>query len=266
MFLKKHNMVRKFNNPLYFPIMKKLYYPGSGKDLDTLKLILSEFKFVEDIVFSDYILHLSTNELQTLEHWELIKVIPLTPGFFRKDSWEEFWYPDDRSRSFAEPNQIDSTLHVLFHKKTHKIVRFYQLGTEGVGTYKVLSRCGLRPNLIFLVDHDFVDNWDPNIWGEPSVNSGQISFLKSEAFRNRFIMVDKKTTYPWSDYQIDPNFHHERWSLFKREELVPRKNKLQSDRKISINTTKPHPGIDPRPEIKPAPSGSIYFFDQGNKE
>ena len=45
-------MISKFNNPLSFPIMKKVYYPGSGNDIETLKLILSEFKFVEDIVFT----------------------------------------------------------------------------------------------------------------------------------------------------------------------------------------------------------------------
>jgi hypothetical protein len=53
------------------------------------------------------------------------------------------------------------------------------LATEGVGTYKVLSRFGLRPNLIFLADHGFGANWNPNLWGEPTNNSDKISFLKN---------------------------------------------------------------------------------------
>lgn len=259
-------MIRKFSYPFNLGILKKIYYPGSGTDLETLRLILSEFNFVEDIIFSDYIMHLAKHNLQELEDWEVIKEIPLTPGFFKKDNWGEFWYQDNRSTSFAQPNQIESTLYVLFHLKTHRIVRFFQLATEGVGTYKVLSRVGLRPNLIFLADHGFGANWNPNIWGEPTNNSDKISFLKNIAIKNRFIMVDKKSTDPWSEYQLDPNFQHERWCLYKRNEI----NKLRIDENLEHDKNppkskkRPHrPGINPNPGINESPKSSLLFFDPG---
>lgn len=49
----QQNNKREFN---FFPtLMKRVYYPGSGKDVNTLKFILTELKYVEDIVFCDYI-------------------------------------------------------------------------------------------------------------------------------------------------------------------------------------------------------------------
>ena len=32
------------------PILRRVYYPGSGKDLETLKFILSDLKNVEDVI------------------------------------------------------------------------------------------------------------------------------------------------------------------------------------------------------------------------
>lgn len=47
-------------------LMKRVYYPGSGKDLDTLEFILSDLKHVENIVYCDYIEHLSVEDLANL--------------------------------------------------------------------------------------------------------------------------------------------------------------------------------------------------------
>lgn len=76
---------------------RRVYYPGSGKDLDTLKFILSDFKYVEDIFYCDYLEHLSVEDLASLSDWELIKEIPLTPADFRKEHWDEFWYNHEHS-------------------------------------------------------------------------------------------------------------------------------------------------------------------------
>lgn len=193
--------------------IKRVYYPGSGKDLETLKFILSELKYVEDIIFCDYIEHLSQENLLNIDGWEVLKEINLTPFDFNKEEWADFWFDDNRSTSFAEPNQITSNLYILHNLKTHKVVRFYQLGTEGVGTFNVLSKCGLRPNLIFLADHGFGGNWDPNIWGEPENYSDKVSFLKNMARYNRFIMVDSYSTNPWPDYSLSP-VGNTRWKFY----------------------------------------------------
>lgn len=200
--------------------IKRVYYPGSGKDLETLKFILSELKYVEDIIFCDYIEHLSQENLLNIDEWEVLKEINLTPFDFKKEDWTDFWFDDNRSISFAEPNQITSNLFILHNLKTHKVVRFYQLGTEGVGTFNVLSKCGLRPNLIFLADHGYGCNWDPNIWGEPESHSGKISFLKEFARNNRFLMVDKISTNPWGNYQNIQFIINTRWNLFVKNRPI----------------------------------------------
>jgi hypothetical protein len=196
------------------PILRRVYYPGSGKDLDTLKFILSELKHVEDIIYCDYIEHLSVVHLATIIDWEVIKEIQLTPPDFDQQNWGEFWYRHEHSTQFAQPNQKESKIYILLNKKNHKVVRFYQLGTEGVGTYKVLCRSGHRPNIIFLADHGFGCNWAPNIWGEPESHSDKESFLKQLARNNRFIMVDKISTTPWSEYQNIDLIINTRWNLF----------------------------------------------------
>ncbi len=196
------------------PILKRVYYPGSGKDLETLKFILKDLKNVEDVIYCDYIEHLSLEDLATLIDWEVIKVIQLTPSDFGEQNWDEFWYRHELSTQFAQPNQKESKLYILLNKKSHKVVRFYQLGTEGVGTYQVLCRSGLRPNLIFLADHGFGCNWDPNIWGEPESHSDKVSFMKQLARNNRFIMVDNISTNPWIEYQNIHFIINTRWNLF----------------------------------------------------
>lgn len=197
-------------------ILKRVYYPGSGKDLDTLEFILSDLKHVEDIIYCDYIEHLSVDDLTNLSDWEVIKEIPLTPSDFGKQNWDEFWFDHENSRQFAEPSQKASNLFILHNLKTHKIVRFFQLGTEGVGTYEALISSKLRPNLIFLADHGSGCNWDPNIWGEPESHSGKISFLKQLARNNRLILVDKISTNSWSDYQYVPFINNTRWNLYAK--------------------------------------------------
>lgn len=196
------------------PILKRVYYPGSGKDLETLKFILKDLKNVEDVIYCDYIEHLSVEDLATLIDWVVIKEIQLTPSDFGEQNWDEFWYRHELSTQFAQPNQKESKLYILLNKKSHKVVRFYQLGTEGVGTYQVLCRSGLRPNLIFLADHGFGCNWDPNIWGEPESHSDKVSFLKQLARNNRFIMVDNISTNPWIEYQNIHFIINTRWNLF----------------------------------------------------
>jgi hypothetical protein len=195
-------------------LIKRVYYPGSGKDLETLKFILSELKYVEDIIFCDYIEHLSQGNLLNIDGWEVLKEINLTPFDFNKEDWADFWFDDNRSTHNAQPNQISSNLYILHNLKTHKIVRFYQLGTEGVGTFNVLSKYGLRPNLIFLADHGFGCNWDPNIWGEPENYSDKVSFLKNMARHNRFIMVDSYSTNPWADYSFKTAIGNTRWKFY----------------------------------------------------
>ena len=212
--------INKITTERFLPMFKRVYYPGSGKDLETLKFILSEIKAIEDIVFCDYIEHLSLEDLSNLEDWELIKEITLTPSDFLKHNWEEFFYTDPRSIQFAQPNQRESKLYILINKKSHKVIRFYQLGTEGVGTYQVLYNSGLRPNLIFLADHGFGCNWDPNIWGEPEIHSGKVSFLKEIARNNRFIMVDNRSTNPWTGYLIEPFINNNRWSLYNKNRNI----------------------------------------------
>ncbi len=208
----EQNNKREFK---FFPtLMKRVYYPGSGKDVDTLKFILAELKYVEDIVFCDYIEHLSLEELSNIPEWEVLKEVPLTPFDFNKENWVDFWSEDVRSRHFAQPNQLSSNLYILHNTKNHKVIRFYQLGTEGVGAYSVLSKCGLRPNLIFLADHGFGANWDPNIWGESDKVSDKISYLKPLAINNRFILVDNVSTNPWDDYSFNPAIGSPRWKFY----------------------------------------------------
>jgi hypothetical protein len=214
----KENNGRAFISML--PLLKRVYYPGSGKDLDTLKFILSDLKHVEHLVYCDYIEHLSIEDLANLIDWEVIKEIRLTPSDFGKKKWDEFCYIPEPSAQFAQPNQKESKLFLLLNKKSHKVIRLYQLGTEGVGTYQVLLKSGLRPNLIFLADHGFGGNWDPNIWGEPANHSSKISFLKQLARNNRFIMVDNKSTNPWSDYEIMPLINNYRWNLYVKNKSI----------------------------------------------
>jgi hypothetical protein len=177
------------------PILKRVYYPGSGKDIETLSFILSELKIVDDIIYSDYIEHLELEELSSIPEWEVLKVIPLNPYDFNKNDWAKFWFNHENSRQFAEPYQKTLNLFILHNKKTHKIVRFFQLGTEGVGTYEALISSRLRPNLIILADHVLGCNWNPNIWGEPDDNADNTSYLKNLAESCRFIWVDNKSTY-----------------------------------------------------------------------
>lgn len=200
-------------------LLKRVYYPGSGKDLDTLKFILSDFKYVEDIFYCDYLEHLSVEDLANLSDWELIKEIPLTPADFRKEHWDEFWYNHEQSAHIAQPNQMASYLYILLHKKSYKVVRFYQLASEGAGTYEVICKAGYTPNIIFLADADQDFNWFPNIWGEPLSYTGRVTFLQKLALRrlgsvSRFIMVDEKTTNPWNGFEISSYIQHTRWSLY----------------------------------------------------
>jgi hypothetical protein len=202
------------------PAFKKIYYPGSGKDKNTLMFILSEFPFVEDIVFCDYVEHLSTDDLMELGNWEILKIINLEPSDFKKNNWSEFRYPDDRSMQVAEPNQMESKLYILLNRKSNRVVRFFQLGTEALGTYQVICRSGIRPNLIFLADYGFGGNWHPNIWGEAIDHSEKKSFLKSMAKLNQFIMIDRMSTIPWENYLHIPSFTNDRWDLYRRNREI----------------------------------------------
>lgn len=202
------------------PLLKRIYYPGSGKDLDTLNFILSDLKHVEDVIYCDYIEHLSVEDLATLIDWEVIREIQLTPSDFGEQNWDEFWFRHEQSTQFAQPNQKESKIYILLNKKTHKVIRFYQLGTEGVGTYKVLCRSGHSPNLIFLADHGFGCNWNPNIWGDPDNYSDKISYLKDLADSNRFILVDNKSTNPWADYLLKYNFYNTRWNFYIKNKTL----------------------------------------------
>ena len=208
------------------PAFKKIYYPGSGKDKNTLMFILSEFPFAEDIIFCDYIEHLSTEDLAELGDWEIIRIIDLAPSDFNKGNWDEFWYSHEGCTHFAEPNQKESKLYILLNRKSHQVVRFFQLGTEAVGTYQVIRRSGHRPNLIFLADHGFGGNWHPNIWGESPIYSDKQSFLKSLARHNQFIMIDKITTHPWENYRHIPTFLNDRWELYSRNREISKNPNL----------------------------------------
>jgi hypothetical protein len=199
------------------PFFKRIYYPGSGKDLKTLSFILSESKFVEDIIYCDYLTQLELDEISSLPEWEVLKAIPLNPNDFNKNDWSEFWFNYENNRYFDEVGQNASNLFILHNIKTHKIVRFYQLGTEVVGTYSVLISSGLPPNLIVLADYSFGSNWHPNIWGEPEDYYVKISFLKQLAKDNRYILVDKISANPWSDDYQDIQFiKNNRWNLFEK--------------------------------------------------
>jgi hypothetical protein len=213
-----NNDKREFLRQL--PILKRVYYPGSGKDLETLSFILSELKFVDDIIYCDYTEHLELEELSSIPEWEVLKAIPLNPYDFNKNDWSEFWFDHENSRQFAEPSQKASNLFILHNIKSHKIVRFFQLGTEGVGTYEVLISSRLRPNLIILADHGFGCNWDPNIWGKPDNYSDKISYLKNLADSNRFILVDNKSTNPWADYLLEYNFYNTRWNFYIKNKTL----------------------------------------------
>jgi len=204
----------------HLPVLKKVYYPGSGKDLETLSFILSELMFVEDIIYCDYIEHLGLEELSSILEWEVLKVISLNPYDFNKNDWAEFWFNHENSRQFAEPYQKTSNLFILHNIKTHKIVRFFQLGTEGVGTYEALISFRLKPNLIILADHGYGCNWNPNIWGEPESHSDKVSYIKKIARNNHFIMIDKISTNPWSEYQIVPIINNTRWNLYVKNRTI----------------------------------------------
>jgi hypothetical protein len=197
--------------------LKKIYYPGSGKDSATLNFILSEFRFIEDIFFCDYLEHLELEEMNLNTNWEVLNVIPLTPQELRRNSWQEFWFDHENSEQFAQPNHKDSNLFILHNKLTHKLVRFFQFGTEGVGTYQALLDSRKRPNLIILADHGFGCNWSPNIWGEPESFDERISYLKELATDNNFILVDSKSTNPWLEYAMIYPFNETRWSLYQKQ-------------------------------------------------
>jgi hypothetical protein len=203
-----------------FPILKRVYYPGSGKDLETLSFILSELKFVEDIIYCDYLEHLELEELSSISEWEVLKVIPINPCDFYKNDWAEYWFDHENSRQFAEPSHKASNLFILHSTKTHKIVRFYQLGTEGVGTYEALISYRLRPNRIILADHGFGCNWDSNIWCEPDDNAENTLYLKNLAESCRFILVDNQSTNPWSDYSIKYNLLNTRWDFYNKTRTI----------------------------------------------
>jgi hypothetical protein len=195
---------------------KRVYYPGSGLDLETLTLILSDFEFIDDIIFCDYLMHLSSEVLSTIVEWEILKVLPLSPNDFNKNDWDDFYFEHKDARNSNRLNPINSNLFILHNTKTHKIVRFFQLATEGVGTYRVLNSSKLKPDLIILADHSLGGNWSSNIWGEPENQIDGTSYLKQLAKNNRFLLVDK-VTKPWSNYEciLTPK-NNNRWNLYAK--------------------------------------------------
>jgi hypothetical protein len=121
---------------------------------------------------------------------------------------------------------MESKLYILLNRKSHRVVRFFQLGTEALGTYQVICRSGIRPSLIFLADYGFGGNWHPNIWGESPIYSDKQSFLKSLARHNQFIMIDKITTLPWENYLHIPSFNNDRWELYSRNREISKNPNL----------------------------------------
>lgn len=214
------------NSKNYIKSITKVYYPSSGNDIDTLQFILNEFPHAKEIFFCDYLVHISTEDLATIQDWEVIRIINLFPSDFGKQSWGDFWFENQNSTSFSGPKQNLSNLFILYNKITHNIVRFFQLGTEGVGTYRILKSCDLNPNLIFLADHGFGGNWHDNYWGQPAPNYNGTSYLKSFARYNNYIMVDKITN-PWTDFTENNVFHNSRWTLYYR---ASHRNCLNSNR------------------------------------
>ncbi len=205
------------NNPL--DSITKIYYPGSGQDLKTLIQILEKFKNISEIFFCDYLEHISDDELTTITNWELLKKAELTSMYFNQENWSEFWYNHPNSFQFAEPNSKTSNLFILYNSKTKQTVRFYQLATEGVGTYRILIKNKLRPQLIFLADYGFGCNWDPNIWGDIVANDCKTSYLKRFARNTNYIMVDKISTNPWLNYSLINDVNIDRWDLYIKNHL-----------------------------------------------
>lgn len=206
------------SNSRMMPFVRRVYYPGSGKDIDALKFVLDNLIHVDEIIFSDYIEQLTLDEIGSINEWMVLKEILLNPEDFNQRSWTDFWFDHPHSAHFAQPGNKESKLFILFNKKSHRLVRFYQLGTDGVGTFKILIRNKHRPNLIFLADHGFCGNWNPNIWGEPEEHDNKVSFLKEFALNNniRYLMVDKFSTKPWTNFQLAPFKDNERWDLYTK--------------------------------------------------
>jgi hypothetical protein len=204
----------------YSHMINKVYYPGSGQDVKALKFILEELKDVHDIVFCDYILHLSEADFEALPDWEILKKKSLFPGDFGRKEWSSFWSKVPGSLQHAEPGQMPSTLWVIYQKSTHRVVRFYQLGTEALGTYDVLIFNDLQPDLIFLADHGFGSNWNANSWGQPSPDSEKQAFLAEIAVDNPFLLVDAESTRPWANYQLRAGAENSRWRFYIHADLI----------------------------------------------
>jgi hypothetical protein len=186
---------------------KVLYYPGSGTDFEMMKIFI-ESSTINEVYYADYMDNVNIDQaLGALGgEWDVINESVLIPLNFHKKSWADFWYDNVVSTKFSGPHHAHGIRITLQKNKTGKIVTFYYLKTEGIGTYKVLLENEIRPDVIILQDHGFGCQWAGASFGY----NGDVQtslYGTSKAFHHfpKYLFVGVNTSV-WQGYYMLTEF------------------------------------------------------------
>jgi len=135
-----------------------VYYPGSAVDRDSFHT----FETCRSPVFihADYMTTAGQvhDEVLGRTGWRIAEVGDLNPGHFGMRFWDDFWANHPKSRDFANLGTAFGIRASLVSGDGDRAT-FVFLHTDGIGTYRVLTRLG-RVDVVLLQEHGFGGNWD----------------------------------------------------------------------------------------------------------
>ena len=135
-----------------------VYYPGSGIDRDpfhTFETCRNPVFIHADYMTTEDQVH---NEVLGQTGWRIAEVGDLNPGHFGMRCWDDFWANHPESVRSANPDTAFGIRASLVSSDGNRAT-FIFLHTDGIGTYRVLTRLG-RVDVVVLQDHGFGLNWD----------------------------------------------------------------------------------------------------------
>jgi hypothetical protein len=132
-----------------------LYYPGAGTDIQPLKLF-AQHPQVTRVIYADYL----TGESRRHDVREFIVHLGpvaepegLAPAEFFCNGWTDFWSDTQNHQPHTNPDHAFGLRCFLRNPFGRRPIRFDYLATEGIGTYSVLVKAGIRPSIVVLQEH-----------------------------------------------------------------------------------------------------------------
>jgi hypothetical protein len=181
------------SNPSEFNI---IYYPGAGNDFSPMHIFgingkPSEMYFVDFFTNSSEINQIKENIDRLGQNIEI-----LSPAYFNKNTWLDFWPPSaiDNEAQISNPEKSWGRKAVIQTNDTATPFSMIYLAAEGVKTASVLLENNIFPDVVVLQNHYGVFNFG----GE---NSELYHAMKNHLPKYLLAQTDNELSMVWPGYE-----------------------------------------------------------------